>query len=116
MYDRYVKAIAYVVMAWAGGVVEPADQWSWYGHSGFSKEDFKNGASPCLLAVSPKTTESYWDLSEFTRLVGDKNVLKIYYGQPWDEAFVRALEDAGCLILGVEDSNPDAPERMEPNE
>ena len=105
VYDEYVQGIVYAVMAWAGGVSEPSDDWHYNGNSPFSKENFRYGNAPCLLLIPPKEMEYWWGEEEYTKFVGNKNVVKVYYNQPWDDAFRAELEEAGCVILGVTDGS-----------
>lgn len=105
VYDRYVTGIAYIVMAWAGGVTEPADDWHYGGNTPYCKEDFKNGKAPCLLLIPPTEADVWWNMDDFSRFMGNKNVIKVYYNQPWDDEFRAALENAGCLILDVTDGS-----------
>lgn len=114
MYDRYVIGIAYAVMAWAGGVTEPADDWHYDGNSPFCKEDFKKGKAPCLLLIPPGEADDWWGTEEYTRYIGNKNVVKVYYNQPWDVGFRMELEKAGCKILGLTAGSES--KRMEPDE
>ena len=105
VYDEFVQGIVYAVMAWAGAVTEPADDWNYNSNSPFCKEDFRSGRTPCLLLVPPSEMEGWWTGEEYSKFIGNRNVVNVYYNQPWNDEFAAELEKAGCKILGVTDGS-----------
>lgn len=98
VYDRYVAATADFVMDFDGGFCEPADDWHFEGNSTFCKDDFKKGRAPCIMVAPPKVMEDYWSL-EYTKVLGNKNALAIYYEQPYNKYFVKKMNDHGCTLV-----------------
>lgn len=98
VYQEFVYATVDVAMDYDGAFTEPADDWSYNGNSPFCKDNFKEGLAPCLLAVSKDVCKQYWEV-QYSAMVANQNVLKIYYNQKWNDEFVNTLKEAGVTVL-----------------
>ena len=98
VYDRYVSMTVDIVEDFDGSVCEPSDDWHYHMNSPYCKEDFKNENAPCVLIVPPGVMNEYWS-AEYSRMLGNKRILAVYYNQPYDDDFKKALADHGCKII-----------------
>lgn len=99
VYSEYVTGTVDIAMDFDGGFCEPADDWSYGYNSPYCKDDFKKGRAPCILVVPSYIAKDYWDIREYARIVGDKNIMKIYYNQPYNDEFKSDLVVNGCTII-----------------
>ncbi len=98
VYDEYIEAVVDLVVTFDGAFIEPADDWAYSGSTPFSKEDFKLCKTPCILVVSQSVAEQYWSTEEYIGMIGNKDVMKIYFNDKFDDTFCKQLWDNDCRI------------------
>lgn len=89
-YYPYTE-IAFPLKIW---VTEPADDWHYNGNSPYSKDDFKAHKAPCLLIGD---LGNDWNDSYSVQL-GNKNLLRIYYGDNIRDILLQRLKYNGIVI------------------
>ena len=99
VYDRYVSMMVDIVEDFDGAVCEPSGDWHYNMNSPYCKEDFKNEEAPCVLIIPPAVADQYYWCDEYSRMLGNKKVLAIYYNQPYDDKFKKALMMHGCKVI-----------------
>lgn len=99
VYDRFVAGAVDIAMDYDGAVAEPGDDYTYGGNTPFSKEDFRNEVTPCLVLAAPVIANNFWSDNDYTVFLGNKNTMKIYFNQPYDEKFKADLVVNGCTIL-----------------
>ena len=78
VYDRYVLGYKDIAFPFECSVLEPADGCS---ESHYSREDFKMGLVPCIAVIdNSKHADIYWEIDDFRRALGYKDVQKFYFG------------------------------------
>ncbi len=78
VYDEYVLGYKDVVFPFEYSVLEPSDGCS---ESHYSREDFKKGIVPCIIAIdNSKYADIYWEVEDFNRALGYKDIQKFYFG------------------------------------
>ena len=79
VYDEYVLGYKDVVFPFDYSVLEPSDGNGY--ESGYTREDFKKGLVPCIVAIdNSKHADIYWEIEDFSRALGYKDVEKYYFG------------------------------------
>ena len=80
VYDEYVLGYKDVVFPFDYSVLEPSNG-AYNGNSRYSREDFKKGLVPCVVAIdNSKNADWYWEIDDFNRALGYKDVEKYYFG------------------------------------
>ena len=80
VYDEYIKGHRDIAFPFEYVVQEPKDDWTYGGNTPFCKDDMKARKVPCIVA---KKVGDYWldrDEALFSRLIGDDNAVKFYFG------------------------------------
>ena len=96
VYEEYVRHVLTFAFPLDYDVMEPGDDWHYNGNSPFSKEDFKNRRTPCLIITKEDNTfrdtysEYLADLSE--------NVLSLYFGTDMSEVCNKLIALGGVQI------------------
>lgn len=79
VYDRYILGYKDISFPFEYSVLEPSDN---HGReSRYSRNHFKQGIVPCIVAVdNTQYADTYWEVEEFQRAMGYKDVIKYYFG------------------------------------
>ena len=91
VYEQFIKGICDVVFPYDTLVLEPAEDYHFYGNSPYCKEDFIERKVPCIIAtdtqvtrwLAPQSTEdyNYMDGLFLSLAASDRhNVAKFYFG------------------------------------
>lgn len=79
VYNEYVLGYKDIVFPFEYSVLEPAD--GAYTESHYSREQFKRGIVPCIIAVDNREfADTYYEVTEFSRALGYNKVQKFYFG------------------------------------
>lgn len=79
--SKFVKSTADLVIPFDLTVLEPCEEWSYNSNSPYSKDDLKAGKAPCIVVV-----KTAWRFdNSFLTAVADKDSIKIYLGQRYDQ-------------------------------
>ena len=79
VYEEYILGYKDIVFPFECSVLEPAD--GAYPESLFCREQFKRGIVPCVIVADNRNyADTYWEVTEFSRALGYKDVKKYYFG------------------------------------
>ena len=86
VYDEYVSGITDCYVPFDCFVLEPAN-----GHSNspFCKEDMIKGKVPCVIIVPVSIAKTSWNDYSFDYWLGNKDIIKIYFGDNIDEVQMK---------------------------
>ena len=78
VYDEYVSAVKDISFPFDALVLEPQDDWNYYGNSAWSKDDMVARKTPCIIVVPPEKINDIED--RFSFYVGMDGVQRYYFG------------------------------------
>lgn len=80
VYNEYVLGYKDIAFPFDFSVLEPCN--GNYGRSGYTRNDFKRGAVPCIVAIDNREVfdNSLEEVEEFSRALGYKNIDRYYFG------------------------------------
>lgn len=99
VYDEYVSQYVDYAFPIDYLTLEPKDNWRWRNNSPYTKQDMKEGKAACLLIVNPIERKIDWWSDEFNFWAGNKNVLKIYFNDSFDEVDLAMREIGGTRLF-----------------
>jgi len=79
--SKFVKSTTDLVIPFDLTVLEPCEEWSYNGNSPYSKDDLKAGEAPCIVVAG----DDWRFENSFLEAVADKDSIKIYLGQRYDQ-------------------------------
>jgi hypothetical protein len=77
VYSDFVKGHCDIAFPFGVEILEPCNG---VVNCNFSKEDMKNRAVPCIIAVPEEVLDNYWASDDFYKFVGNDKVKKFYFG------------------------------------
>lgn len=103
VYDEYVSATADIAFPYDWGVAEPGGGWQ---ESGLSRDAFKNGRIPMIVAAPPDERETWWDYSDYKTILESKSVIAFCMGDRLDlddklPDGVRIISEPVCVRFGL---------------
>lgn len=98
VYDEFVGSIEDIYVGFNCLVLQPCDGADNL-NSRFSKQDMINGATPCIIIVPPKLIEYDYMYASFNQWVGNKDVIKIYFGDNIDQLIATYAERNTAEII-----------------
>lgn len=94
VYDEYILGYKDIAFPFDYSVLEPAD--GAYSESKYSREEFKKGLVPCIVAINNKDFDGvYSEVNDFSRALGYKKAERYYFGDPMTPDVLLGGKDNG---------------------
>lgn len=83
VYEEFIDGYIDIAFAFGCNVLDAESDYTYKGNSPFSKQDFKNGKAPCIVAIAETIVEDdYLNSDVYSRQIGNKAAECFYFNDP----------------------------------